>query len=401
MNIILKTQRIIAEIDKQINDQINAIIHHKKLQQLEASWRGLYYLTQQIKPRHRKQVKIKILSITADELNKDLLQSVDFEQSLLFEKIYTQEYDHPGGEPYGLLIADFLVSHKSFKWLEEISKISASAFTPCVLATDPEMFGIDNFSELNPLINFNNIFKQDEYLHWKQLRLKNPISFIGLVLPKILMRNIYQYSKFYNNNLFFTEVYESHDDLLWGNATYCYAASVIQSYLTTGWFFQTTDVQLNMVKTSIHVTDRQERILSDHGFISLCSNKFIPQATFYNSQSLRKSNNKLAVQLPYLLCACRFAHYIKVIMRDKIGGFKSAKECEEFLQQWILHYCASHTDVESNLYFKYPLVSAKISIKPISGTFGKYNCVIYIKPRHFIEGLKVELSLTNKLELKM
>ena len=408
-------------------------MHHKKFQKLEASWRGLFYLIQQIIQLNTHLIKIRIFNISYSELYKDLFQASDFDQSTIFKRVYSDEYDQAGGEPYGLLIGDYFVSHKIKKnsidgigFLQEMSKVAAASFSPFVTAVDAGFFGLDDFTELQSPINLFQILQQEEYKRWRMMRQAEDMRFVGLLLPEVLMRRPYQ-----NEWHIISETARFVEDYLWGNPCYHYAARVMQVFAENGWFAnicglekkeedlmdqQHDHVDLNergmMAKkylAKIHLTDQQERDLSQLGFIPFCETRYSKWPVFYSSQSLQQpmlynveaanDNAKLSKQLPYLLCACRFSHYLKIMLRNKIGSLLSAEDCQQYLQNWLLQYCSANADLPNSLKVKYPLSKGKIEVKSQNGLPGNYICLMYLKPHYQFDAIQSELRLVSHLSL--
>lgn len=431
-------QIVIANIDRLLSEQMNAILHHPDFQRLEASWRGLYYLVSQASSQS-SLVKIRILDIKCLEIVKDLDKAIEFDHSQLFAKIYSSEFDSPGGEPFGLLIGDYKVSHK-LKWgkhalhieaLKELSKIASAAFTPFVAAADPSLFGLDDFSELQPTINLARTFVLKEYQRWKNLREQEDARFVGLVLPHVLMRLPYRNNNRRNDKFCFSETTKSSKSYLWGHSVYAFAAVVLRAFSQNGWFADIHGAardKLNggmvdglphpnsgMEKNNffnkpasevcIHFT--QEKLLSDLGFIPLCGSQYNDMNVFYSSQSIQRpvlyskgaasNNEKLSAKLNYMLCVSRFAHYIKVIFRNKIGTFFTTEECEDYLNKWLRHYTADGSDLRSEMRASYPLRESSVQVNEQAGKVGHYYCILHLRPQYQFEQFDVTMSLKTNL----
>lgn len=429
----------ISDIDHLINDLINEIIHNEKFQTLESSWRGLWYLV--VQSYGANNIKIKALDVNWQETVRDLSRSIEFDQSLLFKKIYSDEYGTPGGEPYGVLIADYEISHKITKrhpaddisTLENISQIAAAAFSPFICSSSYELFGLDDFSALGQPLEFEKIFSQNEYIKWNSFRQKPDSKFIGLTIPRILMRKPYRTSPGSYKGLFF---YDKTNDsgkngYLWGNACYAFASVLIREFANVGWFGHIRGVPRNMIGgglvtnlssayfetdadnialkpvTDVLITDAQERILSDLGFIPLCQSYDSPFAAFFSNQSVHKSmkmetkdatiNAKLSSMLQHILCASRIAHYIKVIIRDKVGSFITAVECEDYLRNWLFKYTTGREDMEWEEQARYPLREAAVKVKEHPEKSGTYLCVIHLRPHYQLDHMVSELELVTEL----
>jgi type VI secretion system protein ImpD len=432
-------QRAIADIDHLINDQLNIIIHDRRFQALEASWRGLWLLA--CEADGVRNIKIKVLDINWKEVSRDISRSLEFDQSQLFKKIYSDEYGTPGGEPYGALIADYEITHKSspshqyddIETLEGLSQVAAAAFAPFVAAASPALFGLDDFSTLAYPLNLQNIFSQPEYTKWRSFRSKPEAQFTGLVLPRILMRLPYRKSAGSFKGLYFRELNRNNDNrgYCWGNAVYAFASILIREFASVGWFGHIRGVPRNEIGgglvtslpcdsfvsgndgivhkpvTDVIISDVKERDLSDFGFIPLCQCYDAPFAAFYSNQSLRKNdrigngeeiiNARLSAMLQHVLCGSRIAHFIKVIIRDKVGSFMTAEACEDYLRDWLFKYTAGREDLEWEEQAKYPLREAAVEVKNHPEKPGSYLCIIQLRPHYQLDHMVSELELVTEL----
>ena len=426
-----------AKIDKIINSQTNAILHHPNLQRLEGSWRGLWKVI--CEAGSNKEVIVRLLNISARELNKDISGAVEFDQSFLFKQIYTSEFDQAGGQPYGLLIADFYFSHKatvefpdSVNLLKDIAKIAASAFTPFISSVSSELFGQESYKDTHISLRLDNLFKQKEYIRWKTLRKQNDTRYLGFTLPRCLMRSPYNGNGIKNKNRLFKEITNNHEDYLWGNASYAYACTAINCFLESGWFaeirglpsatntggsvnlsrdYYATDKPGLRAKPSVEYTftDNQEKEITEQGYITLQDNQLIEKGVFYSCQSIQKpinynteissSNFRMSTMLHYILCASRFAHYIKIIVRDKVGSFISANECENYLSNWLANYCSDSKSASLESKAKYPLNEAQVKVTEQAGQTGKYRCQINLKPHYQLDNIDASLALVTNITL--
>lgn len=429
----MNISKTICQIDVLINKQLNVILHHKRFQQLEVSWRNLHYLTKQVTANNNSQTKVRVLNISWTELSKDLSRNIEFDQSQLFHKIYSYEFGQAGGQPFGLLIGDYEINHchEHINTLRALAKIAASAFAPFVTAASATLFGLDSFKGFERTLNFERTFQQTAYREWKFLREDEDARFIGLVLPRVLVRHPYNKSNSVTHLLNFVEHNNKAQDYLWGNAAYYFAAIVIRAFAQSGWFADIRGTQQNKISnglvtdlahdyfyidktnpiakyaTEVCITDQLEKVLSDYGFIALSECKYTEFAAFYSCSSIQKpkqydrtsanQNANLSRMLHYILCVSRFAHYIKVIMRDKIGLFSNASDCEYFLQNWLQQYTASATQDSATLQAKYPLRTAKVKIQDQIGKPGSYLCKIHLAPHYQLDQMESYLQLTTEL----
>ncbi len=427
----------IANIDELINDQLNCIIHHPNLQKLEASWRGLWQLINQAEGN--REIKIRYLDVSWSEVVKDIERALDFDQSNLFQKIYSDEYGTPGGEPYGVIIGDYEVSHKrspnhpydDVSTLKGLAEIAAAAFAPFVANASHEIFGIDDFATLGMPLNLQTIFAQTEYINWHSLRSKNDSRFIGLTLPRVLVRTPYRTQPGSYKGIYFYEKNEgvSNSGYLWGNACYAFAGVLIREYANVGWFghirgvprdnigggvlsniesakFETDSKNIaHKPLTNVVVSDTLERELSELGFIPLCQCYDSPYCSFYSNQSIQQHNKlssnevnaKLSSMLQHVLCASRIAHYIKVMIRDKVGSFITAEDCEIFLSKWLFKYTTGNEDLEWDEQARYPLREASVRVSEHPEKPGQYACIIKLAPHYQIDNMASELELVTEL----
>ena len=444
-DIVLAIQRSISDIDHLINDQLNNIIHHQSFQQLEASWRGLKRLTDEA--QDHSKIKIKVLDVKWHEVSRDISRALEFDQSQLFKKIYSEEYGSPGGQPYGVIIGDYQISHKttsslggdSLSTLEGMSQIAAAAFAPFITGAGSELFGLDDFSSLANPVDLNSVFAQTEYIKWRELRSRPDSQFVGLTLPQILMRLPYRTTAGSYKGIFFQEQVNTRDssNYCWGNSAYAFASVLIREFANVGWFghirgaqrnqgtpqkewggglvfdllsdsFSTDPIDLTIKPvTDVIISDNKERELSDLGLIPLCQCYDTTYAAFYSNQSLRQPqnlqtnsasiNSRLSSMLQHVLCGSRFAHYIKVIIRDKVGSFISADECEDYLREWLFRYTTGREDLDWEEQARYPLREAAVDVKDHPEKPGEYLCVIHLRPHYQLDHLVSELELVTEL----
>lgn len=435
----LLINKLIAHIDDLVNRQLNRIIHHSRLQSLEASWRGLWYLT--IQADGHRSIKVRFLDISWAELSRDIDRALEFDQSHIFQKIYSEEYGSPGGEPYGVIIGDYMVSHRrsprhpynDIATLAGMAEIAAASFAPFITSVSTELFGLDDFSTLGMPLKLDKIFSHKEYAEWRSLREKPDTRFIGLTLPRVLMRRPYRTQPGSYKGIHFYERIEEDglSSYLWGNAAYAFGGILIREFANVGWFGHIRGVPRNQIGgglvadfptiefetdasgianrpiTDIVVTDSLERELSELGMIPLCQCYDLPYSAFYSNQSLQRSakpssrtlefNAKLSGMLQHVLCASRVAHYIKVMIRDKVGSFISAEGCEAFLTQWLFRYTTGREDLDWEEQARYPLREATVKVSEHPAKPGQYLCVIHLVPHYQLDQMVSELELVTEL----
>jgi len=430
-------QWVVSSIDSLINEYLNQILHHSRFKKLEASWRGVETLINECS--ENKRVKVKLLDINWKEVSKDISKAIEFDQSNLYSKIYSQEYGLPGGEPFGVILGDYEISHKpdphssydDISTLTGLSAICAASFSPFISSIRPDLFGLNAYSELTSNIKFEQSFKSAEYIKWNQFRARSDSRFIGLVLPYYLVRKPYLNHSLTSQKLIFSEdtSADNAENYLWGNASYVFASILIREFINVGWFGHIRGVPRGQkagglvtpeihedhltdaptiatkINTNILITDSLERRLSDLGFIPLCQCYNTPHSAFYSNQSIQSVasdstehvNSKLSSMLQHILCGSRIAHYLKVIIRDKIGSFMTADECERYLQDWLHRYTTGREDLEWDEQARFPLREARVSVRENSSSPGKLLCRIYLKPHYQLDNMISELELVTEL----
>jgi type VI secretion system protein ImpD len=437
MELRLHVDRLIALIDELVTEQVNAVIHNPRFQALEASWRSLRRLvgTTMGNPR----IKLRVLDLRWKELCRDLERAIEFDQSHLFRKIYEDEFGTPGGEPFGLLIGDYQIAHRPGQGrptddvaaVRGMSRIAAAAFAPFILGVSPELFGLDSFAELSLPLDLPAVFRLPEYHRWRSFQETEDSRFVGLVLPRVLVRERYRDDDTRIDGFRFEEGCGTHEEVLWGSGAYAFASVVMQAFAESGWFTQirggvlgieqgglVPDLETPSFETDrkgvatifpgeVMLEDRQESELGELGFISMlrangtslgvfCGNASAQHPRSYDRLAATV-NARLSSMLQYVLCVCRFAHYVKVIGRETVGSVKSPAEIEERLQSWITGYVSSSDHVQLATLARYPLQEARIEVKELPGKPGAYYCTAYLKPHFQIERVETSFRLVTDL----
>lgn len=425
-------EAIIAELDKKLTTQVNAIIHHEDFQKLEGAWRGLSYLVNNTETD--EMLKIKVLNVSKSEVGRTLKKfpGTTYDQSPLFKKIYEEEYGIFGGQPFGCLVGDFAFDHSppDVEWLREMAKVSAAAHAPFIAGAAPSVLGMDSWGELANPRDLTKIFQTPDYAAWRSLRESEDAKYIGLAMPRFLARLPYGAKTDPVEGFDFEEDTAGADSskYTWANSAYAMAVNINRSFKLYGWCsrirgvesggvveglpvhaFPTDDGGVDMkCPTEIAITDRREAELAKSGFMPLLHKKNEDYAAFIGAQSLQKpaeytdpdatANANLAARLPYLFATCRFAHYLKSIVRDKIGSFKEREDMERWLQEWIMNYVhhnpAMATDEEKA---RKPLAAAEVHVEEVEGNPGYYTSKFFLRPHYQLEGLTVSLRLVSKL----
>jgi type VI secretion system protein ImpC len=419
----------IADIDRLLTAQLNAIMHAPEFQKLEGSWRGLHYLVMQSETS--VMLKLRVLNISKKELGKDLEKAAEFDQSALFKKVYEEEYGTFGGAPYGALIGDYEFGRnpQDLALLEKISNVAAAAHAPFLAAAEPGIMGLESFTDLPNPRDLAKKFETPDYAKWKSFRESEDSRYVGLTLPRVLIRLPYGPETVPIETFNFKEDVDGtdHSKYLWSNAAYAMATRLTDSFAKYGWCatirgvegggkveglpthtFKTDEGEIAMkCPTEIAITDRREKELSDLGFMPLVHCKGTDYAAFFGAQSCQKSkkydtnaanaNARLSTQLQYMFAMSRFAHYLKAIMRDKIGSFMTRKECEVYLNRWISNYVVSSEDAGMELKAKHPLKEARVEVAEIPGKPGCYRAVCFLKPHFQLDELTISLRLVAEL----
>jgi type VI secretion system protein ImpC len=419
----------IAEIDELITRQLNEIMHESAFQTLEATWRGMHYLV--MNSETGVMLKLKVMNITKKELLNDLEKAVEFDQSALFKKVYEEEYGTFGGHPYTIMVADYEFGRhpQDMALLSKLSEVAAAAHAPVISAASPKLFDMEGFTELNVPRDLAKVFESLELIKWRSFRESEDSRYVALVLPHILLRLPYGPDTVPVEGLNFIEDVDGniHEKYLWGNAAWALAQRITNAFAKYKWCaairgveggglveglpahtFRTDDGDIALkCPTEVAITDRREKELNDLGFISLVHCKGTDYAAFFGAQTAQKpklydtddanANARLSAVLTYIMAASRFAHYIKAIMRDKIGSFMTADNISAYLNRWISNYVLSQDDASQEAKSEYPLREARVDVKEIPGAPGYYKAVIFLRPHFQLEGLSTSLRLVANL----
>lgn len=425
-------EALIGGIDKKLTDQVNAVLHHPDFQALEGAWRGLHHLVNNTETD--EMLKIRVMNISKKDLHKTLkkFKGTAWDQSPIFKKIYEAEYGTFGGEPFGCLVGDYYFDHSppDVELLGEIAQISASAHTPFIAGVSPKVMQMESWQELANPRDLTKIFQTPEYAAWKSLREAEDSRYIGLAMPRFLARYPYGAKTDPVDEFDFEEDTEGadHSKYCWANSAYAMATNITRAFKYFGWCsrirgvesggaveglpvhtFPTDDGGVDMkCPTEIAITDRREAELAKNGFMPLLHKKNTDFAAFIGAQSLQKpfeydkpeatANANLSARLPYLFATCRFAHYLKCIVRDKIGSFKERDDMQRFLQNWIMQYVDGNPQTSSEeTKARRPLADAKVVVEEVEGNPGYYTSKFYLRPHYQLEGLTVSLRLVSKL----
>ena len=420
----------VAELDQLISAQVSAVMHAPEFQRLESSWTGLNYLIRNTSTS--PNLKIKVLNATKKELVKDFQSALDFDQSVMFKKVYEEEFGTFGGAPFGTLLGDFEITRQpeDMYFIEQMSHIAAAAHAPFVSAASPELFGLDTYADLGKPRDLSKVFDTVEYAKWKSFRESEDARYVGLTLPRFLGRLPFNPKDGVTVEGFnFVEDVDGtdHSKYLWCNATYAFGAKLTKAFEDFGWCaairgveggglvedlpthtFKTDEGEIALkCPTEIAITDRREKELSDLGFISLVHCKNTDYAAFFGAQSAQKSkkyntdsanaNAVLSAQLQYVFTVSRIAHYMKAMMRDKIGSFAAASNVEDFLNRWLMQYVLLDDNASQEAKAQFPLREASVQVAEVPGRPGVYRAVSFLRPHFQLDELSVSLRLVAEL----
>ncbi len=425
-------EAMIAAIDAKLTEQVNLILHHEDFQKLEAAWRGLHYLVNNTETD--EQLKIRVMNISKQDLGKTLkrFKGTTWDQSPIFKRLYEEEYGQFGGQPYGCLVGDYHFDHTppDVELLGEMAKVAAAAHAPFVTGASPTVMQMESWQELANPRDLTKIFTTPEYAAWRSLRESDDARYLALCMPRFLARLPYGAKTNPVEDFAFEEDTEGadHSHYSWANAAYAMATNINASFKHYGWCsrirgiesggavvnlpthtFPTDDGGVDMkCPTEIAISDRREAELSKNGFLSMIHRKNSDFAAFISGQSLQKpqeyddpdatANAALAARLPYLFACNRFAHYLKCIVRDKIGSFRSRDAMQDWLNQWILNYVDGDPQNSSEeTKAMRPLAAAQVEVEEVEGQPGYYQSRFFLKPHYQLEGLTVSLRLVSKL----
>lgn len=431
--------REVAAIDTLLSEQVSAILHAPPFQRLEARWRGLRYLTQNLD--ETAPTKVRFMSVSWTEIVRDLERASDFDQSEMFRKIYSGEFGMPGGEPFGLMVCDYEIQHRptpdhatdDIAALTALAMVAAAAFCPFVLSLSPRVFQLDSFRDLGRPLDLRAVFAQAEYHRWLGIRDGDDMRFIALALPRILMRHPYRLDTRRNDGFPFEE--DVRDDLgaghLWGAAGFAFAAVVMRAFAQSGWFADLRGAPRDEIRgglvtdlpvisfdtdrpglaikpsTECILSETHETDLADLGFMALCKMPFTDYSVFYANPSIQQpaiydragatTNARLSSMLQYILCVSRFAHFIKVMGRDKIGAVVTVQECETLLKDWLRDYCEGNDEASQDAKARRPLKEAKVQVTEAPGKPGSYACTIHLRPHFQLDDIATGFRLTTEL----
>jgi type VI secretion system ImpC/EvpB family protein len=421
-----------------LSNQVNAILHHPRFQRLEASWRGLQFLVERLP--EGENIKVRILDVSWRELARDQERALEFDQSQLFRKVYEEEFGHPGGEPFTVLLGDYEVRnrpdaeqpHDDIGALTKVAAVAAAAFAPFVAGIHPSFLELERFADLERPLDLSKTFEQPDYLKWRAFRQSEDARFVGLTAPRVLMRLPYADDGRRDDGFRFSEEVDDADcgGYLWGTAVYAFGSVLIRAFAESRWFAAIRGVRRGeegdglvtglpvtsfvtdragvapRPPTDATITDAQEKELGELGFLPLCYCQDTELAAFYGTPSTQKpqaydrpvatANARLSSMLQYILCTSRFAHYLKVMSRDKLGTFSDPASCEDYLQRWLSRYTMGNDSGGPEVKARYPLREARVQVREQPDKPGTFVCVAHLQPHFQLDQLTAALRLRTE-----
>ena len=432
--------RDIAAIDALISEQLDAILHHARLRRLEGSWRGLAWLADNVELSNR--LKIKVLNVAWPEICRDLERAIEFDQSLMFRKIYEEEFGTPGGEPYGLLVVDHEVRHRpgpdsrtdDVTALASLSGVAAAAFSPVVIGASPALLEVDSFADLATSIDLAAPLRNADHARWRSLASRPDMRFVGVALPHVLARPPWEDDGTRADGFRYAEYAPTVDHRVWMSAGYAFASVAARAFAHYAWPADVRGVETDRIggglvtglplepfrtdpdhvwvrcPAEIALIDRQERSLLDAGLMPLSSVPYSEELVFGAVRSLQTpqrhqgptadaadANARLSTQINSILCASRFAHHLKMKGRHMVGSFKTASEIEHFLQDWLTQYVNSNTASSGDSRARYPLVAGRVTVNEMPGKPGSFGCVVHLQPHYQLDDIAASFQLVTDL----
>lgn len=432
--------RDIAVIDTLLSAQLDAILHHPRLRKLEGTWRGVAWLVDSTELSSR--LKIKILNVGWPEICRDLERAIEFDQSQLFRKIYEEEFGTPGGEPYGILIVDHEVRHRpnaQFRTddvtaLAALSGVAAAAFAPLIVGASPALLEVDSFADLATATDIAAPLRNTEHDRWRSLSARADMRFIGVALPHVLARPPWEDDGTRTDLFRYAEFAPSSEQRVWMNAGYAFASVVARAFANYAWPADVRGVETDRIggglvtglplepfrtdpdqvsvrsAVEIVLTDRQERALLDKGLMPLTAVPYGEELVFGAVRSLQvpqryqgptaraaEASARLSTQINSILCASRFAHYLKMLGRQMVGSFKTAAEIERFLQAWLTQYVNSNLAASGDSRARFPLVAGRVGVSELAGRPGSFGCVVQLQPHYQLDDIAAAFQLVTDI----
>lgn len=422
---------MISEIDQKLSAQVNAVMHEEQFQKLESSWRSLKFLVD--RTDFRQNIKVEFINCSKEDLLADFEDAPEVVKSGLYKQVYTAEYGQFGGQPIGAMVAnyDFGPGPQDVQLLQYVASVSAMAHAPFIAAAGKDFFGIDSWEQLPNLKDLHSIFEMPQYTKWRSFRESEDARYVGLTLPKFLLRLPYSPNTVPVKTFSFTEHAQDNDDFCWGNTAFAFASRLTDSFAKYRWCaniigpqgggevdnlplyqFEAMGQTQTKIPTQVLISERREYELAEEGFIALTMRKGSDNAAFFSANSAQNSkvfpdtpegkaaelNFKLSTQLPYMMVMNRLAHYIKVIQRENIGTWKERVDLERELNKWISQYVTEMDNPDPTTRSKRPLRMAQIEVSDVAGDPGWYSVSLKARPHFKYMGASFTLSLVGKLD---
>lgn len=427
-----RVDRMIAVLDQKISAQMDQILHHPDIQEIEATWRGLKLLID--RTNFRENIKIELISVTKDELLEDFELSPEVPQSGLYKHVYSAGYGQFGGEPVGAMIGLYALTSSTpdLKLLQYCASVGAMAHAPFIASASPKFFGVDSYTKIPDLKDLSSVFEGPQYAKWRGLRESEDARYVGLTAPRFLLRNPYDPIENPIKTFQYRETVEDdHEHYLWGNTALLMSERINDSFAKFRWcpniigpqsggavkdlpvhVYESMGQLEQKIPTEVLVTDRREFEMAEEGFITLTMRKGSDNASFFSANSIQKpkrfantaegqdaqTNYKLGTQLPYMFIINRLAHYIKVLQREQIGAWKERADLERELNAWIVQYVADQDNPPADVRSRRPLRAAKIDVSDVAGDPGWYRVSMSVRPHFKYMGANFELSLVGRLD---
>lgn len=423
--------KFIAEIDDKLSKQVDEILHDEKFQQLESAWRGLHFAVN--RTDFRENTRIEMMNLSKQDLMDDFEDAAEISESGFYKRVYTQEYGQFGGEPYGAVIANYEFSHSTpdVKLLQNAAAVGSISHAPFISAVSPKMFGVNDVTELSSIKDLTSLFEQKSYIKWNTFRDTEDAKYVGLTMPKFLLREPYDPEERPIKSFNYKETVREHNDYSWGNTAFAFATRITESFAKYRWspniigptsggavedlpihnFESMGDIETK-IPTETLVSDRMEYELSEFGFIPLAYRKGSDNAAFFSANSPQRVktfgiseegkaaelNHRLGTQLPYMFVISRIAHYIKVMQREQLGSWKDASDLARELNDWLSQYVANQDNPTAEIRSRKPLREAKVEVADVPGNAGWYSVKILVRPHFKYQGADVTLSLVGRLD---
>ena len=437
VNVSKSISQAVDEIDRLLSLQLSEVLHAPEFQKLEGSWRGLKYLVDN--SDCSSSLKIRVFNAEKKELNKDFVKASEFDQSHVWKKIYESEFGSAGGSPYGIMVGDYEISTHpdDINFVREMSHVAAASFCPFITAPASTMLGLDSWEDINVPRDLRKVMESVEYAAWNQYRESEDSAFVTMTLPRTMIRHPYgaktspvesfNYEEFNDEfgNVYHGQV--SHDRYCWTNSSYILAAKICNAFNDYGfctairgyenggrvdelpsytYIAKSGDLQLKC-PTEAPITDRREKELSDLGFLPICHYKNTTKAVFFGAQTNNRpkkydtpeasANSEISARLPFVLASSRFAHYLKVMARDKIGSFQEVADMQRWMNRWIHNYVNTNEFASASQKARYPLKEAAVKVEEVPGSPGKYHAIVWLRPWMQFEELTASMRLVAEL----